>query len=143
MMSTLKYFNRDISWLAFNYRVLEEAKDRSLPLYERLKFLSIYSSNLDEFYKVRVAEYKYNVDPEELEDMKGASPVKVLREINRIVDEHLQEFSRIFHGEILAGLYQEGLMLYQGDVPPDGDRSEEHTSELQSRPHLVCRLLLE
>lgn len=121
MMSTLKYFNRDISWLAFNYRVLEEAKDRSLPLYERLKFLSIYSSNLDEFYKVRVAEYKYNVDPEELEDMKGASPVKVLREINRIVDEHLQEFSRIFHGEILAGLYQEGLMLYQGDVPPDGD----------------------
>ena len=88
MMSTLKYFNRDISWLAFNYRVLEEAKDRSLPLYERLKFLSIYSSNLDEFYKVRVAEYKYNVDPEELEDMRGASPVKVLREINRIVDDH-------------------------------------------------------
>src|SRR5690554_6561814 len=62
-----------------------------------------------------------SVDPEELEDMKGASPVKVLREINRIVDVHLQEFSRIFHGEILAGLYQEGLMLYQGDVPPDGD----------------------
>ena len=47
------YFKRDISWLSFNYRVLLEAKDKSLPVYERIKFLAIYSSNLEEFYKVR------------------------------------------------------------------------------------------
>lgn len=117
MLNAPKYFNRDISWLSFNYRVLEEADDKSLPLYERLKFLAIYSSNLDEFYKVRVAEYKYNFDPEELEDMRGSSPVKVLHEINAIVDKQLQDFGRIFHDEILAGLYKEGLMLYQGEMP--------------------------
>ena len=116
-----KYFNRDISWLSFNFRVLEEAKDKSLPLFERLKFLAIYSSNLDEFFKVRVAEYKFNADPDELDGIKGASPVKVLQEINRIVAQQSKEFSRIFHKEILAGLYSEGLMLYQGEMPTDSD----------------------
>ncbi|ASB47923.1 polyphosphate kinase 1 [Alkalitalea saponilacus] len=118
MVNVPKYFNRDISWLSFNYRVLEEADDKRLPLYERLKFLAIYSSNLDEFYKVRVAEYKYNFDPEEVDEIQGASPVKVLKQINTIVDKQLIDFSRIFHNEILAGLYEEGLMLYQGFEPP-------------------------
>ena len=49
------FLERDISWLSFNYRVLQEAKDPSVPLYERIKFLAIYSSNLDEFFRVRVA----------------------------------------------------------------------------------------
>jgi len=54
--SNYRYFNRDLSWLSFNYRVLLEAKDERLPVYERIKFLSIYSSNLEEFYKVRVSK---------------------------------------------------------------------------------------
>jgi polyphosphate kinase len=52
------FFNRDISWLAFNHRVLQEAADKRVPLYERMKFLAIFSSNLDEFYRIRVAEWK-------------------------------------------------------------------------------------
>ncbi|MGB4446153.1 MAG: hypothetical protein WBI58_07970, partial [Dysgonamonadaceae bacterium] len=52
-----RYFNRDLSWLSFNYRVLLEAKNEQLPVYERIKFLSIYSSNLEEFYKIRVSGY--------------------------------------------------------------------------------------
>lgn len=117
MLRTSKYFNRDISWLSFNYRVLEEADDKTLPLYERLKFLAIYSSNLDEFYKVRVAEYKNNVDPDELEGLSGITPGKVVKEINEIVDKQFLVFSRIFHEEILAGLSKEGLILYQGEIP--------------------------
>ena len=53
-----EYFNRDISWLSFNQRVLQEAEDPTVPLYERMKFLAIFSSNLDEFYRIRVAEWK-------------------------------------------------------------------------------------
>jgi len=52
------YFDRELSWLSFNYRVLQEAKDKSVPLFERLKFLAIYSSNLDEFFRVRVASLR-------------------------------------------------------------------------------------
>ena len=52
------YFKRDISWLSFNYRVLLEAADATLPIYERIRFLSIYASNLEEFYEIRVADQR-------------------------------------------------------------------------------------
>ena len=55
---TFRYFDRDMSWLSFNYRVLLEAADEQLPLYERISFIAIYTSNMEEFYKVRVAEHR-------------------------------------------------------------------------------------
>ena len=56
--SNNELFNRDISWLRFNHRVLQEAADINNPLYERIKFLAIFSSNLDEFFKVRVSSIR-------------------------------------------------------------------------------------
>jgi len=120
---SFKYFNRDISWLSFNYRLLEEAADMSLPLYERLKFLAIYASNLDEFYKVRVAEYKYNVDKEELDSFSEKNPGKIVHYINSAVNKQLHEFERIYKNEILNGLKKEGIILFQEKMP-------EHRSHL-------------
>ena len=61
----VKYFNRELSWLAFNDRVLQEALDDEVPLVERLRFLGIYSNNLDEFYRVRVANVKRMIQVED------------------------------------------------------------------------------
>ena len=117
-MIKFKYFNRDISWLSFNYRVLEEASDKSLPIYERLRFLAIYSSNLDEFYKVRVAEYKTAII-ENVMLSGDTDPAVILKQINHIVSEQLKEFSRILNEDILVELRDYNIILYQNKLPED------------------------
>ena len=79
-----EYFvNRELSWLKFDDRVLSEARDKSLPLFERLKFTSIVSSNLDEFYMVRVASLKDQVHAGyEKTDIAGMGPKEQLKEIS-------------------------------------------------------------
>lgn len=105
------YIHRDISWLAFNYRVLQEAKDKSVPLFERLKFLAIYSSNLDEFFKVRVANHRNIVravgNPSELQ----FNPAKVLEQIQNIVKDQQEEFSSIYKKELLPELKENGIKI--------------------------------
>ena len=69
------YYNRELSWVAFDHRVLGEARDKSLPLFERLKFLSITASNLDEFFMVRVASLKDMVNAGyKKKDIAGMTP---------------------------------------------------------------------
>ena len=113
-----RLINRDISWLAFNYRVLDEAKDKSLPLYERVKFLAIYSSNLEEYYKIRVAYYRNLIDlPESNKKILKANPAKILSEITNIVGYQLLEFSKIYDA-ILIELKENNIFLYQGEEFP-------------------------
>ena len=79
-----EYFvNRELSWIKFDDRVLSEARDKNLPLFERLKFLSITSSNLDEFYMVRVASLKDQVHAGyKKTDIAGMGPREQLKEIS-------------------------------------------------------------
>lgn len=80
------YFNRELSWLKFNERVLFEGMDESLPLMERLKFLAIFSSNLDEFFMVRVASINQQISAEySQDDMSGYTPIEVYEEIRKHV----------------------------------------------------------
>ena len=82
-----RFFKRDISWLSFNFRVLMEAQDESLPLYDRIKFLSIYSSNLEEFFRIRVSEYRHTIRQKETDDEEKQKAEKTLNEINAVVEK--------------------------------------------------------
>lgn len=112
MKNALPYIHRDISWLSFNYRVLQEAKDVSVPLLERLKFLAIYSSNLDEYFRVRVANHKFLVRAgKKTKRNFDFDPKKILNRIADIVNEQQEEISKIFTNEIVPELRKYGIHL--------------------------------
>jgi polyphosphate kinase len=113
-LNTKKYYDRDLSWLRFNHRVLQEAADSRNPLYERLKFLAIFSSNLDEFFKVRISNIR------QIKSMKKSlrkklitKPNKLLSEIKKQVDLQQDEFGRIFQDELIPELVKENIHLIQ------------------------------
>jgi polyphosphate kinase len=106
------YINREISWLEFNRRVLEEARNESVPLLERVKFLAIFSSNLDEFFMVRVARLKrmiaagaQSADPDSL------TPVQTLTAISKRVHDLAAEQHLCFLNTIMPQLSAEGIHL--------------------------------
>ena len=109
-----RYFKRDISWLSFNYRVLLEAEDDTLPLYERINFISIYSSNLEEFYKIRVADHKAIATSAAHSDEESVqSAMQLVTEINEEVNRQLEERIRIYEQKILPALRQHHIIFYQ------------------------------
>lgn len=111
-----KYFKRDISWLSFNYRVLLEVKDTALPIYERIKFLAIYSSNLEEFYKVRVSGYHSSLLKSIKRDESEEEALQILASINKEVTAHEKEYYHIFNDMILPELERNNIVLYQTDT---------------------------
>lgn len=103
---------RDISWLSFNYRVLQEAKDPGVPLLERLKFLAIYSSNLDEFFRVRVANHRNLLRVgRKTRRAIDYDPKAILKQILKIVNQQQKEFSRIFENQIVPELEKYRIYL--------------------------------
>lgn len=113
----LPYIHRDISWLSFNYRVLQEAKDEHVPLFERLKFLAIYSSNLDEFFRVRVAQHRKLIRVgKKTKSQLDYRPKEILKEIHRIINAQQEEFSHIFDALLKELTHHHIFMLRRLDL---------------------------
>lgn len=121
------YFNRELSWLEFNRRVLWEAQDDRTPLLERLKFLAIFSSNLDEFFMVRVAGLKQQVEAD-LSTLTpdGRTPSDQLRDIHAILDPMVQEQHHCFESILVPKLKTEGIYILNYEELDDKQKTYYH-----------------
>lgn len=106
------FYNRELSWILFNYRVLEEAQDQTLPLLDRLKFLSITASNLDEFFMIRVASLKDMVQVNYTKkDIAGMTPSMQLSQISKKTHDLVEEQYRTYNKGLLPGLAKEHIHI--------------------------------
>src|SRR5262252_5099619 len=125
--SGAQLFNRELSWIEFNARVLEEGLDRSLPILERLKFLSIFSTNLDEFFMVRIAglQEQLETNPNSLSP-DGLTPATQLKRISERLRPLLKLQTDCLLHEILPGLEQFGIRIIEHkDIAADESQSLE------------------
>ena len=119
MRSNYQYLERDISWLSFNHRVLLEADDDSLPIYERINFISIYSSNLEEFYQIRVADHKAIISGARADEESIRQAEHIVQTITKIVNNQLEDRIRIYEHKILPELARNHIIFYQGPEVED------------------------
>ena len=112
MNQSEKFRNRELSWLAFNERVLSEAKDKHIPLMERLKFLSITASNLDEFFMIRVASLKDQVNAGYTKkDISGMTSAEQINAILKVTHKFAQAQYNTYNRSFLPALKKEGLKI--------------------------------
>jgi polyphosphate kinase len=130
---TTNYVSKEISWLAFNERVLQEAADPAVPLLERLKFLGIYSSNRDEFFRVRVATLKRLVQlgPQAKELIHG-DPNRILEEVQSRILQQQDRFEKLY-GELEKDLRREQIYFSDGS-----DLSDAHLAYIRDFSTARC-----
>lgn len=116
------FINRELSWIEFNKRVLEEAADPENPLLERVKFLSIFSNNLDEFFMIRVAGLQRQVERGVLTSPPdGMSPSRQLQEIHEALIPLIKQQMDVWNGELLPSLGSQGICIHRyEELDPEG-----------------------
>src|SRR5699024_679559 len=143
-MKNLPLVNRDISWLEFNARVLQEATDPLNPLYERIRFLAIYSSNLAEYFAVRVSQHRnlLRLGKKEKKELH-VETIDILDQLIEKVILHQNEVSRNFDDEILPQLNEENIhILRRHDLNPDQRKEVEHYFHQYMLPYVQPVLLV-
>ena len=116
--------DRELSWLSFDQRVLELAEDPTLPLLERLRFLAIFSSNLDEFFMVRVATLMSKIENEiTAPNVAGIAPRDLMNEISNKTKALIERQSRVLHGDIIPKLKENGIEFIHWDDLDETERS--------------------
>ncbi len=119
------YFNRELSWLDFNDRVLQLAEDASVPLLERVKFCAIWESNLDEFYMVRVANLHDQLEAGmDARGADGMAPSQQIDEIRKLVLGQRERLGRCFEHEIRPALAEHGIRIISPQRAGDAERAE-------------------
>lgn len=104
------FFNRDLSWVEFNRRVLEEALNPNLPLLDKIKFVSIFHSNLDEFYMIRVSGLKEQIAANVLEPtIDGLTPIEQIQKIEKTLKPMITQVTDLWHREIIPQLRENGV----------------------------------
>ena len=117
------FLNRELSWLAFNQRVLDEALDPTTPLLERVKFFCITSSNLDEFFEVRVAGIKQQIESDVVErSVDGLTATETFRAIRRRVDELVERQFRCWREDLVPALAWRGIRFLEFNELDPADR---------------------
>ncbi len=123
-----RFRHRDLNWLSFNERVLQEAADKINPLYERMKFLAIFSSNLDEYFRVRVSQLRQMKRVKKSIRKKLAlRPSKITKQIIEEVKEQQEWFGDIYHNEIIPELAENGIRIVDAE-----NYSQEHKKFISS-----------
>lgn len=107
---TKSYVERDVSWMFFNHRILQEAKKEQVPLLERLSFLGIYSNNLDEFFRVRVASINRFLDNPKLDKSTKTILKDSLKTINKLNKQYSIEYSKAVN-DVMKSLEQQGIRI--------------------------------
>ena len=110
MKKQTTYIDRDVSWMYFNHRILQEAEKQQVPLLERLSFLGIYSNNLDEFFRVRVASLNRLADSDNLPDKCRKEFKRTLKTINRLNEEYSSEYTKVIKS-VFAELEEHHIRL--------------------------------
>lgn len=136
-----RYFtNRELSWISFNYRVLEEAQDNTIPLLDRLKFLSITASNLDEFFMIRVASLKDMVQVNYTKkDISGMTPSMQLQQINKTTHSLVAEQYRTYNTLLLPQLKKEHIHIidHHEDLTAEQSKYADHYFHSEVYPVLT------
>ncbi len=118
-----RLIDREISWLAFNERVLELAEDQSTPLLERCRFLAIFSSNLDDFVMIRVATLKRKIENGITKsNTAGIAPLELMSTVSEKIQELVERQTNCFHNSVLPGLREQGIDLVTWEQLSEDDR---------------------